>query len=86
MPFDEPRGAQYITVRVFRCKAQQEWQLEDWFEYYPVAVDGVIYQRGEWNNPALRSMKEQLPPWLQHPVAGNEWGRPRGVPRLLAGA
>ena len=44
--FDEVRGTQYITVRIFRCKAQQEWQLEDWFERYLVAVDGVIYQRG----------------------------------------
>ena len=28
MPFDEPRGTQYITVKVFWCEAQQEWQLE----------------------------------------------------------
>ena len=53
-PIDEPRGTQYLIVKFFRCKAQQEWQLEEWFEYYPVAVDGVIYQRGEWNDPALR--------------------------------
>ena len=44
-----------------------------------MAVDGVIYQRGEWNDPAWRYMKEQLPPWLQHPVAGSGWGRPKGV-------
>ena len=46
LPFDEPRGTQDITVKIFRCKAQQEGQLQDWFERYLVAVDGVIYQRG----------------------------------------
>ena len=57
-PIDEPRGTQYLIVKIFRCKAQQEWQLEEWFDWYPVAVDGVVYQRDEWNDPALRSMKE----------------------------
>ena len=74
LPFDEPRGKTYIIVRIFRCKARQEWQLEDWFECYPVAVDGVIYQRGEWNDPAWRYMKEQLPPWLQYPFEGSGGG------------
>ena len=78
LPTHEPQGTTHLIVKVFRCKAQQEWQLEEWFEYYPVTVDGVIYQRGEWNNPALRSMKEQLPPWLQYPVAGSGWRRLRG--------
>ena len=55
LPFDELRGTQYITVKVFWCEAQQEWQLEDWFECYPVAV---------WNDPAWRRAKDQLPPWL----------------------
>ena len=78
-PIDEPRGTQYRMVKIFRCKARQEWQLEDWFEYYCVAVDGVIYQRGEWNDPTMRCMKDQFPPWLQPPVAGSGWGRRRDV-------
>ena len=44
---DEPRGKQYITVQVFLCEAQQEWQLENWFELCLVEVDGNIYQREE---------------------------------------
>ena len=78
-PIDEPRGTQYRMVKIFRCKARQEWQLEDWFEYYCVAVNGVIYQRGEWNDLAMRCMKDQFPPWLQPPVAGSGWGRRRDV-------
>ena len=77
-PIDEPQETQYLIVKRVRCKAQQERQLEEWFDWYPVAVDGVIYQQGEWNDPALRSMEEQLPPWLQQPVSGSGWGRPRG--------
>ena len=78
-PIDEPRETQYLIVKRVRCTAQQERQFEDWFDGYPVAVDGIIYQRGEWNDPILRSKKEQLPPWIQHPVAGSGWRRARGA-------
>ena len=39
-PTHEPLGRRYLVVKIVRCKAQQEWQLEDWFEYYAVEVDG----------------------------------------------
>ena len=76
---DEPREMQYLVVRRVRCTAQQERQFEELFNGYPVAVDEIIYQRGEWNDPILQSKKEQLPPWIQHPVAGSGWGRSRGA-------
>ena len=44
LPTHEPWGTNYLVVKVFRCKAQQEWPLGEWFEYYPVEVDGIIYQ------------------------------------------
>ena len=56
-PTHEPWGTQYLIVKIFNCRAQDEWQLEEWFEYYPVAVDGVIHQRGEWLDPGWRSIK-----------------------------
>ena len=38
-PTHEPWGTQYLIVKIFNCRAQDEWQLEEWFDYYPVAVD-----------------------------------------------
>ena len=71
---EEPRGKQYITVQVYLCEAQHEWQLEKWFDLCPVQVDGKIYPREEWNDPGLRKMKSLLPPWLQHPSErSSEW-------------
>ena len=44
---DEERETQYHMVRVIKCTAQQECQWEDYFEDYPVVVDGIIYQRDQ---------------------------------------
>ena len=77
-PTHEPWGKKYLIIKIVKCRAQDEWQLEEMFEDYPVAVEGVIYDPGEWLDPGWRSMKDQLPPWLQYPGAGSGWGRPRG--------
>ena len=76
---DEERETQYHIVRVIKCTAQQECQWEEYFEDYPVAVDGIIYQRGVWRDPVAQTEKERLPPWIPHGVAGTEWGRARGA-------
>ena len=78
LPTHELWGTQYLIVKIFKCRAQDEWQLEEWFETYPVAVDGVIHQRGEWLDPGWRSIKDQSPSRVQYPCAGSGWGRPRG--------
>ena len=77
-PTHEPLGPKYLVVKIARCKAQQEWQLEDWFKYYPVEVDGIIYERGEWLDPGWRAIKAQLPPRLQYPgwYPSSGWGGP----------
>ena len=38
-PTQEPWGKKYLIVKIFNCRAQDEWQLEEWFEDYPVALD-----------------------------------------------
>ena len=77
-PTHEPLGPRYLVVKKFRCKAQQEWELEEWFKYYPVEVDGIIYERGEWLDPGWRAIKAQLPPRLQYPgwYPSSGWGGP----------
>ena len=44
-----------------------------------MAVEGIIYQRGAWRDPVMRTEKERLPPWIPHDVAGTGWGRARGA-------
>ena len=78
LPMHEPWGKKYLIVKIFKCRAQDEWQLEEWFETYPVAVEGVIYQRGEWLDPGWQSIKDQLHSRVQYPGAGSGWGRSRG--------
>ena len=70
---NEPRETQYRVVNRIRCTAQQEKQHEGWFHEFPVAVDHIIYPRGEWRDPIKRSKKELLPPWIPHEVAGTGW-------------
>ena len=70
-------GKKYRIVKIFNCRAQDEWQLDEWFETYSVAVEGVIHEQGEWLDPGRRSMKDQLPVLLQYSGAGSGWGRPR---------
>ena len=44
-----------------------------------MSVDEIVYPRGEWRDPIIRSKKEQLPPWIPHEVAGTRLGQSRGV-------
>ena len=50
---NEPRETQYRVIKRVRCTAQQERQHEEWFRGFPVAVDEIVYPRGEWSNPIL---------------------------------
>ena len=43
-------------------------------EDHPVAVEGVVYDPGEWLDPGWRSMKDRMPPWVQYPGAGGGFG------------
>ena len=76
---DKERETEYYIVRVVKCTAQQECEWEEYFDEYPVAVEGIIYQRGAWRDPVVRTQKERLPPWIPHDVAGTGWGRARGA-------
>ena len=63
---NEMRETQYRVLNRIRCTAQQERHQEEWFRKFPVAVNEIVYQRGEWRDPVKRSKKEVLPPWIHH--------------------
>ena len=62
--------------------AQQERQNEEWFRGFPVTVDEIVYPRGEWRDPIIRSKKEQLPQWIPHEVAGTGWDDQEALPNF----
>ena len=47
-------------MRVIKFTAQQEWEWEDYFEEYPVAVNGYVYQRGVWRDPVAQTSKKRV--------------------------
>ena len=79
-PTHEPWGKKYLITKIVNCRAQGEWQLEEELETQPVAVEGVIYEPGEWLDPGWRSMKDTLPPWLRYPGASETKGSRSWVP------
>ena len=45
--------------------------MEEELESQPVAMGGVIYEPGEWNDPEWRTLMATLPPWMRNPGAGD---------------
>ena len=57
---DEEREPELYVIRVVKCTARQEWEWEDYFEAYPVAVNDYVYQRGVWRDPVARTSKRRV--------------------------
>ena len=64
-------GKKYKITQIMYCRAQDEWELEEELATQPVAVGGVIYEPGEWNDLEWRTLKATLPPWRRDPGAGD---------------
>ena len=50
-------------------RAQDEWELKEELKSQPVAVRGVIYEPGKWDDPEWSTLKAKLPPWMRDPGA-----------------